>query len=91
LFQVDIDQSGEVEFSEFRKMVLDQMQGPGDDGIMKIFRVFDSDRNGFITITELRQALSSLGEDCTEDEVFFCFCYQCGFFFLKNILCFDVA
>ena len=40
-----------------------------DEEIREAFKVFDKDGNGFISVTELRQVMNSLGEKLTEEEV----------------------
>ena len=40
----------------------------GEEDIREVFRVFDRDGNGLISVTELRQVMSSLG-GLTEEEV----------------------
>ena len=34
-----------------------------------MFRVFDDDGNGFISVSELRQVMTNLGERLTDEEV----------------------
>ena len=50
-------------------MMANQHQRDQKVDLREAFRVFDRDGNGFITKSELSQALSALGEDVPEDEV----------------------
>ncbi|KAH7968641.1 hypothetical protein HPB52_010497 [Rhipicephalus sanguineus] len=40
-----------------------------EEEIREAFRVFDRDGNGFITATELRHVMTTLGEKLTDEEV----------------------
>ena len=40
-----------------------------EEEIREAFKVFDRDNNGFISATELRHVMTSIGEKLTDDEV----------------------
>uniref|UniRef100_A0A8C5MSN3 EF-hand domain-containing protein n=1 Tax=Leptobrachium leishanense TaxID=445787 RepID=A0A8C5MSN3_9ANUR len=40
-----------------------------EEEIRKAFRVFDKDRNGYISAAELRHVMTNLGEKLTDEEV----------------------
>jgi calmodulin len=52
-------------------MMVRQMKSPQDDEIelRESFRVFDKNGDGYITASELRQVMLTLGEKLTDDEV----------------------
>ena len=68
--QVDADRKGTIEFHEF----LNMMQSKKDyidceNEVIEAFRVFDKDGTGLVSVAELKEALTSLGEKLTEEEV----------------------
>ena len=44
-------------------------EGDSEEELREAFKVFDSDGNGFISATELRQVMHNLGENLSEAEV----------------------
>ena len=68
--EVDANHNGVIEFPEFLAMMTRQMNSDDrEEEIREAFNVFDKDSNGFISATELRQMMDSLGEKLTEEEV----------------------
>ena len=68
--EVDADGDGTIDFSEFITMMAKKMkETDSDEEIREAFKVFDKDGNGFISVTEPRQVMNSLGEKLTEEEV----------------------
>lgn len=66
----DFDSSGQIEFNEFCQMMCHHM--PEDDReeqLKTAFRTFDSDNSGKISAQELKQVMTNLGENLTEDEI----------------------
>lgn len=68
--EVDADESGTLEYSEFQALMVKRMKDSGcEDEIRSAFRVFDKDGNGLISAAELRHALTNFGEKMTDEEV----------------------
>ncbi len=63
--------NGKIEFSEFVTMMSNAMEEKKDGHeMMKAFKVFDKDDNGFISKSELKQVMVSLeGNKITEQEL----------------------
>ena len=66
--ELDTDGSGKIEFEEF----LDMIAGKAEDHnsmveIRKVFNVFDSDKTGHITLKNLKQIVSELGEMISDE------------------------
>lgn len=60
---IDTDKSGDIDFREF----MDMMSDPKFNDLTKnehrqAFDMFDKDRNGRISVTELKEAFHKLGE-----------------------------
>ena len=67
---VDNDGNGTVDFPEFLTMMIRKMKDPKlAEDIRQAFKVFDKDGNGFISRDELRQAMASLGQKLTDEEI----------------------
>ncbi|GAM27303.1 hypothetical protein SAMD00019534_104780, partial [Acytostelium subglobosum LB1] len=70
--EVDADGNGSIEFPEFLAMMTSSKLTESvnkEDEIRASFKVFDIDGNGFITKTELRQAMLNMGEKLSETEI----------------------
>jgi len=68
--EVDIDGGGTVDFAEFLNMMAKKMgEGDSEEEIREAFRVFDSERLGYITTDELRFVMSNLGDKLTVQEI----------------------
>ncbi len=74
-FNQSINQSlfagnGEIDFEEFLTMMAKKMrEADSEEEVREAFRVFDKDGDGFLTLKELRQVMSNLGENMTDEEL----------------------
>lgn len=67
--RVDKDGSGTIELMEFTALMAEQIDGRNqEDEIRKVFRVYDDDDNGLISLDNLQRCAEDLEEDCTEEE-----------------------
>ncbi len=64
--EVDINQSGTIDFTEFQTLMLAQ-QGDRQSRLQLAFNVFDEDDSGHITVDEMRSVMSQFG--LTEQEL----------------------
>lgn len=68
--EVDYDESGTIDFDEFLQMMARKMRDTDTtEELKEAFKVFDKDGNGFISASELRHVMKSLGERLTDEEV----------------------
>nr|AMY59971.1 calmodulin 1 [Pyrus x bretschneideri] len=68
--EVDADQNGTIDFSEFLNLMARKMKDTdSDEELKEAFKVFDKDQNGFISAAELRHVMANLGEKLTDEEV----------------------
>ena len=68
--EVDCDGNGKIDFEEFLTMMRRKMKSSDtDDEIKEAFKVFDKDGDGYITSSELKSVMKSLGEKLTESEI----------------------
>lgn len=60
-----------IEYDEFEKFMASKFKKPDDveEEMRESFKIFDKDGNGTIDAAELRQAMKSLGETMTDEEV----------------------
>ena len=67
---VDLNRNGSIEFGEFIVMMARSMKEMDqDDEIREAFRVFDLNRDGYISSKELGQMMGNLGEQLTPQEL----------------------
>ena len=57
---VDINNSGQIDFSEFLVAAMDPNKLMSMEGLIQAFRLFDDDGNGYIEISELKEIMSGL-------------------------------
>mmetsp|Transcript_2501 Transcript_2501/g.2953 ORF Transcript_2501/g.2953 Transcript_2501/m.2953 type:complete len:117 (+) Transcript_2501:1-351(+) len=67
---LDKNRSGAIDFEEFLDMMTARMSDKDTrEDIAKVFRLFDDDGTGLITIKNLRRVARELGETMTEEEL----------------------
>merc|ERR1712187_53730 len=68
--EIDTDGSGELEFAEWLEMMTARLTNktPRSE-IEKVFKLFDNDRTGEISLDNLKRVASGLGEDVSNDEL----------------------
>ena len=67
---LDKNKSGTIEFDEFLDMMTARMSDKDTrEDINKVFRLFDDDNTGTITLRNLRRVARELGETMTDDEL----------------------
>merc|ERR1712025_1403791 len=68
--EIDTDGSGELEFAEFLEMMTARLTSKTPKSeIEKLFKLFDNDRTGEISLDNLKRVASELGEDVSNDEL----------------------
>ena len=68
--EVDVDGSGAMEFPEFCVMMVKKMaESDTENEVREAYRVFDKDRDGFISRAELRMIFAALPERLTHEEI----------------------
>ncbi|XP_075257271.1 uncharacterized protein LOC142349530 isoform X2 [Convolutriloba macropyga] len=64
MHEVDIDGSGTIDFDEFLYMMAKKMRDTdSEEELRSAFRVFDRDKDGCISVSELRNIMGPLGEE----------------------------
>lgn len=67
--EVDNDGSGSIEFPEFLQLMAKKMNDTDTEQEIKdAFKVFDEHARGYITVDELKDIMSTLGEKLTDEE-----------------------
>ena len=68
-----VSESGQIEFEEFiemiRKMKGDEGESDKEEGMRAAFNAFDADGNGTITACEMREVMTKLGQDLTDEQI----------------------
>merc|ERR1712236_194171 len=70
VMEVDIDGNGTIEFEEFLSM-MKKKAGEVDEeaDLREAFKIFDRDKDGFISMKELKKVASMLGTMLTKEEL----------------------
>ena len=67
---IEADEKGFVEFHEFLSMIQTMKDyDECEDEVIEAFKVFDKENSGMVSMAELQEALTTLGEKMSEDEV----------------------
>lgn len=67
--QIDVDVRGIFDLSELYNLTTEYAEEINkEDELKEVFKVFDREQNGFISATELKHVLISLGEKLTDEE-----------------------
>ena len=67
---LDKDGSGAIDFDEFLDMMTARMSDKDTkEDINNVFRLFDDDKTGYISIKNLRRVAKELGETMTDEEL----------------------
>jgi len=70
LNELDIDQNGCIDFSEFVTMMTkDTKTKNAEEEMLEAFKMFDKDGNGNISATELKQVMTNLGEKLSDSDI----------------------
>merc|ERR1712167_540849 len=68
---LDKDGSGNIDFDEFLDMMTARMSDKDTRAdIEKVFRLFDDDKTGYITFSNLKRVAKELGESMTEEDLY---------------------
>jgi calmodulin len=68
--ETDANANGAIDFDEFLVMLTSHVSSSDvNEELKHAFQMFDIDRNGLITIAELRQLMANLGEDMSDKEL----------------------
>merc|ERR1712142_255585 len=70
VLEVDIDGNGTIEFDEFLSMMMKKAGEVDEEAdLREAFKIFDRDKDGYISMTELKKVASMLGTMLTKDEL----------------------
>ena len=58
-----------INFQEFLEMMVKKKKNDDTDEMKKAFEVFDKDGSGYISVEKLRQVMTQIGENLTDDEL----------------------
>merc|ERR1712050_537482 len=68
--ELDVDGSGEIEFEEFLDMMTAQLSAKNTrDEVEKVFKLFDHDRTGEISLENLKRVAQELAEDASPQDL----------------------
>merc|ERR1719385_170663 len=70
VMEVDLDGNGTIEFPEFLEMMKQKASAVDQEGeLREAFRIFDRNKDGYISMKELKKVTTLLGATLTKDEV----------------------
>ena len=71
MFQKYISVTGNerINLQEFLEMMVKKKKNDDTDETKKAFEVFDKDGGGYISVEELKQVMTQIGENLTDDEL----------------------
>merc|ERR1712025_349846 len=70
VLEVDIDGNGTIEFEEFLTMMKKKASEADEEAdLREAFKIFDRDKDGFISMKELKKVCSMLGTMLTKEEL----------------------
>ena len=68
--EVDADGNGDVDLPEFISLMARKMKAAdSEEELVEAFKIFDRNRDGIINPKELKDVMSVLGEEATDEEV----------------------
>ncbi|GMM57594.1 hypothetical protein DAKH74_042100 [Maudiozyma humilis] len=68
--EIDIDGNNMIEFNEFLTLMSKQItSNDTEQELIEAFKVFDTNGDGVISVSELKAVLKSIGEDLSEEEL----------------------
>lgn len=66
----DVDSDGKIDFNEFVRVVGEHLfREHSDEELRQVFRYFDEDGSGEISVSELRNVFAKLGKAHSEAEI----------------------
>ena len=71
MFQKYISVTGNerINLQEFLEMMVKKKKNDDTDETKKAFEVFDKDGSGYISVEELKQVMTQIGENLTDEEL----------------------
>jgi calmodulin len=68
--EVDSNDNGSIDFNEFLTLMVNKMKdNDSEEEMQEAFRVFDKEGSGYINKKSLREVMTHLGENLTNEEV----------------------
>eukprot|EP00761_Pharyngomonas_kirbyi_P003511 gb/GECH01003515.1/.p1 GENE.gb/GECH01003515.1/~~gb/GECH01003515.1/.p1 ORF type:complete len:152 (+),score=58.33 gb/GECH01003515.1/:1-456(+) len=68
--EVDIDGNGMIEFQEFLVLMSRKLKSSdSEEEIREAFRMFDKNKDGFISEEELKQVMRAIGEELSDEQI----------------------